>query len=125
DLVLPGGTTLEVHVTLGDSGRPCAGAHVRVSCALPDSRAELWSAEGTTALEGTITFHGLPADGAQVEARSAQGYGVRAITTDGSTEATCRVELLATGRITGTVIDAQTNQPLAGARVGAPSFGVQ
>src|SRR6185436_18896443 len=65
-----------------------------------------------------------PAGEARVEARSASERAVLRIEPDGREPVRCELELDATGRIEGTVLDRATGQPIAGARVGSPYHDV-
>ena len=128
DLTLLAGSPLVVAVR-SSARAPSPGADVQVRMQAPDRSGELWSRSGRTGADGTISFTGLPAGKASVEARSGAERGERMVEistdeTDGREPARYEVELSATGRIAGTVLDRQTGQPIAGARVGSPTFDV-
>ena len=115
DLVLRPPSALTVLATL--DGEPCPGARVQVRCQTSGTRIELFTAEAATDAAGQARFAGLPAAEGGVEATLGTRRGERAFESDG-TAASVTVELVATGTIRGTVLDALTQQPVAGARVG-------
>jgi RNA polymerase sigma-70 factor (ECF subfamily) len=128
DLTLLSGSLLIVAVR-SSARAPSAGAEVRVRVPGPDKSGDLWSRAGKTGADGTISFTGLPAGKASVEARCGVERGERlveisGVETDGREPARCEVELRATGRIEGIVRDRATGQPIAGARVGSPYHDV-
>lgn len=126
DLKLAAGTalTVEVFSTPGEERVRCAGALVDVRVESPDSTGALWSISGTTDSSGVVAFSGLPAGRTDITARSEARRGYSRIDADGSGSVSCSIELLATGRIDGTVVERETGRPIAGARVGHPHSGI-
>jgi len=91
----------------------------------PDRTGALWAKSGSTDSNGVVAFSGLPAGRVDVVARGEARRGHRWIDADGFHGATCSIELLATGRIDGTVVERETGLPIAGARVGNPHAGIE